>query len=307
MNRRRGRRCRRWLRAPEPRPASPSDDACGVGRGRAGRRRRRPTAAPAAGLRQGPRRLRPPRRRRRQPTGRPLGGRRGVRPRRAALRFGLSLPLLLTALSLQRLAHPHILEPLCLDLLQPDDLGLGSLLPIEERLLGVLQLGLVGGDLLLVRLERRPRLVEVVHRVGRRLVDDVDQHVRLQLLARQLVPREQRDPRAAARHEPVHGHLLDLGLQGIDLSLQLSVLLLQRGSFVGEHFQLRLRSEVLGGGVVGAVPCGLDLPRARSAASSSASAPAVAPGTARPSTMARATPAASVGIVRPRVTGGQTI
>ena len=98
-----------------------------------------------------------------------------------------------------------------------------------------------------------------------------------------------------------------LRLQGLDLSLQLSVLLLERGGLVGEHLELGLRGEVVGGRGVGAVAGGGDLARAaRAAASSSASAPAVAPGTASPRTTASESTAASEGIVRPRVTGGQT-
>ena len=180
--------------------------------------RRPPTPWPAR-----PRAL--PRRHRRRRPGRRPGGRCGDRLVAQALLLGLPLALLLAALGLQRLAHAHVLQPFRLDLLQPDDLGLGGLLTIEELLLGVLQLGLVVGDRLLVRLERRARLVEVVHGVGRGLVDDVDEHVGLQLLARQLVPGEQRDPGTAARHEAVHGNLLDLAVEGIDLLLQLSVLL----------------------------------------------------------------------------------
>ena len=121
--------------------------------------------------------------------------------------------------------------------------------------------GLVGGDLLLVRLEVGAGLVVGVHGVGRRLGGHVDEHVGLQLVARLLVAGQQRDAGRAGGHEAVHGDLLDLRLQGVDLLLQLSVLGGQLGGPIAELLELGLGLEERGRGGVGLVAGRRDLPR----------------------------------------------
>ena len=112
-----------------------------------------------------------------------LGGRRGG-GLALALLLGLALALLLASLRLERHAHLLVLQPLRLDLLQPTTSASAASWQARNSSCGVLERGLVVGDLPLVGLERRAGLVEVVHGVGRRLGDDVDEDVGLQLVAR---------------------------------------------------------------------------------------------------------------------------
>ncbi len=175
--------------------------------------------------------------------------------------LGLALALLLPALRLQGLAHPLVLQPLGLHGLQPLDLLLGGSLQGEELLLLLLDGGLVGGHLLLVRLEVGAGLVVGVHGVGRRLGGHVDEDTGLQLVARLLVAGQQRDAGRAGGDEAVHGHLLDLRLQGVNLLLQLSVLGGQLRGPVTQLLELGLGLEERGRGGVGLVPSGGDLPR----------------------------------------------
>ena len=152
-----------------------------------------------------------------------------------------------------------ILQTLRLDLLEVNDLFLGTLLGFPEPLLGSRQLSLVGGHFLLRRGELSACLVVDVHRIRRRLGDDADERFGLHLLAGSAVARQDRDAATPARHEPVHGDLGDLRPQCVDLVLEGGLLCGELCGPVREDVEVGLRVGELGGRLVRSVTRRADL------------------------------------------------
>ncbi len=144
------------------------------------------------------------------------------------------LTQLLGPLGLENPPHALVFETLCLDLLESLDFGFGRLLGGGVGVALVLQLVLFVLQLLSQTLQVGRRNGVLVHRRGRAVRGGGDELVRHDLLGRCLRSFEDRHPGCSCRQVPVDGdllggaaQLLDIGLQGVVLGLQLTHLLVE--------------------------------------------------------------------------------